>query len=39
MILAACLLAAALGGCGLGPGETEGSADLLITKDLSLIHI
>lgn len=33
MILAACLLAAVLGGCGLGPGETEGSADLLITKD------
>ena len=33
MILAACLLAAVLGGCGLGPGETEGSADLLITRD------
>lgn len=33
MILAACLLAAVLGGCGLGPGETAGSSDLLITKD------
>lgn len=33
MILAACLLAAVLGGCGIGPGESEGPAELLVTRD------